>query len=238
MYNGKTVVALVPARGGSKGFPNKNLAVLPWGLSLVQQAVTTSVRTELIDRTIISTDSKQIEQQALLAGAESLGLRPQRYATDTASTESVVLDLLDHGLVADILVVVQPTSPVRSGQQLRDLLDLMDRSGAEAATTISKVVEPHPYKLVTLTPDGKTIVPAISGAVPNQRRQDLPIMYRLTGAFYLVLPDALRRYRTLLPNRTVAIVTEAVPNIDTGEDMEYLSFLFARGAINEPVYGS
>ena len=115
MINGKTVLAVIPARGGSKRFPGKNIAPFR-GLPMIEWTIRAAQRSEYIDTLICSTDSAKIEAVALTAGCVVLP-RPTELATDTASSE----DVLRHAVIAypsDIVVLLQPTSPLRRTEDI------------------------------------------------------------------------------------------------------------------------
>jgi len=119
------VLAIVPARCGSKGFPNKNIAKI-CNKTLLELAIQVGVECELVDDVYISTDCKEYEDIAIKAGAKSLGLREKYLASDTAKSINVVIDLINKlNKSYDYLVLLQPTSPIRTPQDIVSMLNVL-----------------------------------------------------------------------------------------------------------------
>ena len=114
------ILGLIPARGGSKGVPGKNIKIIH-GKPLIVWSIEKGLRSKLIDKLVVSTDSEEIAQIAKEAGAEVL-MRPSELATDTASTQDVMVHTLQH-YPADTLVLLQPTSPYRSNGLIDDCIN-------------------------------------------------------------------------------------------------------------------
>ena len=114
------ILGLIPARGGSKGVPKKNIKIIH-GKPLIVWSIEKGLRSKLIDKLVVSTDSEEIAQIAKEAGAEVL-MRPSELATDTASTQDVMVHTLQH-YPADTLVLLQPTSPYRSNGLIDDCIN-------------------------------------------------------------------------------------------------------------------
>ncbi len=114
------ILGLIPARGGSKGVPGKNIKII-YGKPLIVWSIEKGLESRLIDKLVVSTDSVEIAQIAKEAGAEVL-MRPAEFATDTASTQDVMVHALQH-YPADTLVLLQPTSPYRSNGLIDDCIE-------------------------------------------------------------------------------------------------------------------
>ena len=144
------IIAIIPARSGSKGFANKNLASIN-GLSIMERAIRKALQSNLISDVFISTDSKDYEDIAIKAGASSLGLRPKHLSKDSSSTPDVVKHLLENEQLKNVthIALLQPTSPIRT-------IDLIDSSislcleNNQSVVSVSKIEDPHPYKLKKL----------------------------------------------------------------------------------------
>lgn len=172
-----TVVAVIPARGGSKGIPLKNLQRVG-GISLISRAITTCRGASTIDRVFVSTDDEQIKREALAFGAEIID-RPESIAGDTASSESALLHALDIlGLQTGVLVFVQCTSPFIEPTSLNEAVSKVqggtNDSVFSAVQTWDFLWSPGDAGLVGVNHDLRT----------RPRRQELPVSYRETGAFY------------------------------------------------------
>jgi YrbI family 3-deoxy-D-manno-octulosonate 8-phosphate phosphatase len=170
------IVAVIPARGGSKGVPHKNLRRVG-GVPLVVRAVRTALGSPLINRVIVSTDDMDIRETARAAGAETLD-RPAKLANDEASSEAVLLHALDAlGESADVLVFIQATSPFIDSEALDDAIKRV-RDGLNDA--IFSAVETFEF-VWTASGRGVNHDPA-----RRLRRQDREPHFRETGAFYVM----------------------------------------------------
>ncbi len=224
------ILAIVPARSGSKGFPNKNIAKIH-GVTLLEWAVRVAKDCRAVSDVYVSTDSETYESIALAAGAKSAGLRPAHLASDTAKTVDVVLDLLDrlHDSY-DYVVLLQPTSPIRNAHDIEAMIKRIDDAQADAAASVARLEEPHPHKLKTIGDDG-FIKPFIEGTSSEVPRQALPPAYLLNGALYVVRTSALQQHKTFLPARTVPYLMDRGINVDTPEDFMLLESMFEKGKL-------
>ncbi len=226
------VVAVVPARGGSKGFPDKNIAKIE-GKTLLEWAVEVGLRSRKVQDVYVSTDSPQYEAIAIRAGAKSVGLRPATLATDTAKTVDVIIDLVAKlPEQYDVVVVLQPTSPLRSPRDIDNVVTLLEKSKAEAVVSLVRLGEPHPHKLKIIS-DG-VVQPFLPGTSSEVPRQQLPEVYRLNGAIYAIRTNALWRHRTLLPPATVPYLMDPhlAINIDSVQDWMFLECMVRHGQIS------
>jgi CMP-N,N'-diacetyllegionaminic acid synthase len=190
MINGRRVIAVTPARGGSKSVPYKNLHLLG-GRPLLQWPIDCALKTTAIDRVIVSTDDERISSAALAMGAESY-LRPAALATDTA----LVADTLRHlwaqlrseGETAEILILLEATSPFRTPEVInRCLQRLVEENLDSIATFHDADINPErAWRIENGLPR-----PFIEGAIPWKPRQLLTPAYQLNGAVYAFFPDRL-----------------------------------------------
>jgi len=225
------VLAVVPARGGSKGVPRKNLAEVG-GRTLVALAVGCALRAGF-GRVIASTDDPEIAAEAAAAGAEVPALRPAELAGDAARTADAVLHVLSVvGTAFDAVMVVQPTTPLRTAADLRAACALLDADPqADAVAGASRLDDPHPAKTFRVE-DGRMLpfLPEFGGERP---RQSLPPAYRLNGAVYLTRTPVVLGRRTLMTDRTRVHVMppERSLNIDHPWDLVLLRALLAAGEV-------
>ncbi|MDA9032440.1 acylneuraminate cytidylyltransferase family protein [Amylibacter sp.] len=222
------VVALVTARSGSKGLPHKNVAVLN-GITLLEQAVEVGMKSKLVNEVFISTDSKAYEHLACSAGANSLGLRSDLLSGDEALSIDVIQDFIKKRNLNenDILVLLQPTSPIRNSDQIDMAVELHIKH-FESVTTVALVNEPNPYKLKILSSSG-SLQDFISGSFSEQPRQSLPSVYQLTGAIYVSSVQNIICKNSLYSDKTIPIIVDEFANIDTAIDLEFLKFRCAKG---------
>jgi CMP-N-acetylneuraminic acid synthetase len=228
------IVALVPARSGSKGFPHKNVARLG-GKSLVELAVKVGLDCDSVQSVYISTDSMAYETLAIQAGAQSLGLRPRDLASDTAKSVDVALDFLKRlAEPADCLVLLQPTSPMRHPEDISKMIEILKNQKADAVVSVEKLEEPHPNKLKKITSDG-FIAPFLGQTSSEVPRQSLPEVFKLNGALYVIRTDVLVSVRTFLPQKTLPFLMKGTINIDSEQDYQIIQGLLKTNNIQ--IYG-
>jgi CMP-N,N'-diacetyllegionaminic acid synthase len=235
----KTPYALgvIPARGGSKGLPGKNLRKLGT-LSLIGQAIASARESALLERFLVSTDSPEIAEEAGRHGAPVPFLRPAELATDQAG----MLPVLQHavrwleasaGVLPELIVTLQPTSPFRTGAEIDATIRKVIETGSDSAQTLSEASY-HPYFMKTL--DGDRTVALFPDGHKYVRRQDAPPVYQPSGAVYVT------RYATLMEqghilgddNRGVVRGFEASVNIDTEWDFLLAELLLREGRVALP----
>lgn len=198
MIDGERVLAVVPARGGSKAVPHKNIVPLG-GRPLLVWSIVVARAVEAIDRIIVSTDDEAIARVARKEGAE-VYVRPPHLATDGALVVDALRNLIEtlhgEGETADIMILLEPTCPFRSSDDVESCLEHLVRGGKDSAATF-KAAELNPHRAWTL--DGGQPSPFIAGANPWLPRQQLPEAYQLNGAVYAFRVG-------LLPGDTVALL--------------------------------
>ena len=226
------IIGLIPARSGSKGVADKNLSALR-GRSLICHAAEYVKEAEWIGATYISTDSNKYSEHAKSYGIGSLGLRDESLAGDSVKSVDVLLDFVskyesEYGGAPDWICLLQPTSPIRPHFSRGEIVSLV-AGDDDAFIAVSKVVEPHPYKLKKVGADGciEAFIPGGSSETP---RQELPAAYSLTGALYLVRVSTLLKERTLLPKRSRPLFQSTFCNIDTQEDLEFAEWIMRKRA--------
>ncbi|MFN9805821.1 MAG: cytidylyltransferase domain-containing protein [Betaproteobacteria bacterium] len=227
MIDGLSVLALITARGGSKGLPGKNIAALG-GRPLIAWTIEAARGSRYVDRTVLSSDDDAIIAVALQHGAEVPFVRSAALASDDASSIDVVIDALDRLPRFDIVILLQPTSPLRSVQDIDAALDRLHSTGAPCCVSV-RPAEEHPYWTFQLGEGGELRhFCGPSGAMPR-RRQDLPPAWCLNGAVYAARCDWLRRERSFLGAGTVAqpMPAERSIDIDSSTDLERARALVA-----------
>ncbi|MCR5595209.1 MAG: acylneuraminate cytidylyltransferase family protein [Lachnospiraceae bacterium] len=190
MINGKKVLALIPARGGSKGIPNKNIADLN-GHPLIFYTINAARSSSYIDDIIVSTDSGQIAEVSIKSGAEVPFKRPEDLAGDTSTTLSVVIhtirQLKELGRHYDILILLQPTSPLRTSSDIDNALITFMDGGSLPLASVSEVND-HPILMRTI--EDNTLIRMID-TNSTIRRQDMPQYYRINGAIYIIRTEEI-----------------------------------------------
>ncbi len=229
MIGARTVLALIPARGGSKGLPGKNILPVQ-GRPLLAWTVDAARGARCIDRVVLSSDDDAIITAALALGCEVPFRRPAPLASDTASSIDVVLHALDMLPGHDVVVLLQPTSPLRTSTDIESACERFAASGAPACVSVS-ISAQSPYWMFRLG-DNQTLVPLIESPPGATRRQDLPPVYALNGAIYVADAVWLRQSRSFLSSDTVACVmpAERSIDIDTAADFELFKNAIAEDA--------
>ncbi len=222
MLEGKKILAVVPARGGSKGVPLKNLRPLK-GIPLVAYGALLIKNISVIDRAIVSTDHEEIAQAAEKAGLAAPFRRPPDLSGDRIGD----WDVLAHALQEmekqdrtkyDIVLMLQPTSPLRKREHVLGTLDLLLKGGYDSVWTVSETSNKfHPLKALTikggamsyLDPRGSSII----------ARQQLEPVYHRNGVAYAMTRDCLLDQKSIMGKKSGAfVITDPLINIDTVED--------------------
>lgn len=234
------VLAVVPARGGSKGLPGKNLRTLG-GLSLLEHAICFAKACESVGRVVVSTDSEEIASAARAAGAEVPFMRPAELAGDETPMWPVLVHALQQvestKATYDYLLLVDPTAPVRSPA---DVDTAFSRLLADAtADGIVSVAEPRfsPVWQCVVERDGALahLVPEGAGLV---RRQDAPQVFYIDGSLYVWRAAFVRGgHASWFEGRNLMHVVPSEGSIDTPDDLRRLELLVEAGIVTLPWLG-
>jgi CMP-N,N'-diacetyllegionaminic acid synthase len=215
----KNVLAIIPARGGSKGLPRKNILDLG-GKPLIAWTIEASLNSRFITKTIVSSDSSEILEVAKEYGADILK-RPSEYATDTASSEDVVRHALEStSNIFDYLVLLQPTSPLR---RVIDINNSIKKILKENATALISGYEVDSTVLEVFKEDSIGYIKGISGnKYPFMGRQSLPKTYMSNGAIYIVKVDDFLKNNSFITEKTIIFKMSKIKSleIDTKADFE------------------
>jgi CMP-N,N'-diacetyllegionaminic acid synthase len=234
LADGPYVFGVIPARGGSKGLPGKNLRVLG-RLSLLGHAIASAREATRLTRFIVSTDSTAIADEARRRGAEVPFLRPAALATDEAG----MVPVLQHAVRwlestastrPDLIVTLQPTSPFRTGGDIDETVAKLLETGADSAQTVTEATY-HPFFMKTL--EGDRTVPLFPDGHKYVRRQDAPPVYQPSGAVYVTRYELLMHEGRVLgvDNRAVIKGFEPSVNIDTEWDFLLAELLLRGGRV-------
>jgi N-acylneuraminate cytidylyltransferase len=240
MMDDRHVVALIPARGGSTSVPRKNVRALG-GKPLVAWSIDVARAVTAIDRTVVSTDDDEIAQVAQEYGAE-VADRPDELATD----EALVVDAVRYhiaawrevGTPADVVVLLEPTCPFRSAEDVRACLSRLSAGDVDSVATFTEAaLNPHrAWRISDEEGIGEAVDPFVNGAVPWRPRQQLPDAYQLNGGAYAFFADRLPD-ESVAPffGRTGAVrmPEERSIDIDTKVDLELARVMVEKLGLSE-----
>lgn len=228
MYKGKTFLAVIPARGGSKRLPRKNLLDLA-GKPLIAWTIEAAKHSKYIDHFVVSTDDQEITSVSKKYGAEVL-TRPSELATDTASSVDVVLHAIEkQNKHYDYVVLLQPTSPLRTDQHIDEAIELIFEKNADAIISVCET-DHSPLWANTLPEDGR-MDNFIREDVKGKRSQDLPKFFQLNGAIYVSNTAVFEQTNGFIVNQSYAYVMSRKDSIDidTYLDFEFVNLLMNKG---------
>ncbi len=233
MIDGLTVLAVVPARGGSKSIPRKNLKTVG-GVSLVGRAAQVAAALPFIDAALISTDDAEIAAEAKAHGLDAPFMRPPELSGDTATS----VDMWRHAWLAaeahygkrfDLSVLLEPTSPLRRPQDVERTLLALIEAGAPAAATVSPMPAHYtPHKTLKINEKGEIEFYLQDGA-KHSLRQGIPAYYHRNGLCYAVTRDHLVDKGCIIDRGAIAVVVDRpVVNIDDMFELELAEWLLQR----------
>ncbi len=234
MYRGKKILAVVMARGGSKGIPRKNLQPVG-GVPMVARIGKLIGEIPEIDRAVITSDDPEIVQVAKGAGLAAPFERPASLSTDRVSDFDTMVHAIQEtervdGVAYDVILMLQPTSPLRTVEHVRDTFVKLVDEGRDAVWTLTETdTKYHPLKQLRLEngkidyydPKGKEIV----------ARQQLSPVYHRNGASYAFTRECLLVQKAIMGKNTGAVVVkETLVNIDTPEDLELANWYITKNS--------
>lgn len=219
------ILGIIPARGGSKGIKDKNIRLLN-GKPLIQYSIEAARGSSQLDDFFVSTDSEKIKSIAEGAGASVPFLRPSRYATEEATTVSAVFHAVEwyehtHNLRVNLIVLLQPTTPLRTAEDIDQALSLFqERRAAESLISCYEASHVHPSIMYTL--DNDRFVPLLRQAGP-QRRQDFPPVYVRNGAIYIVRRDYFVRNKRLISDTPLGYIMPRARSVNIDEEIDLIT---------------
>ena len=218
------VLALVPARGGSKGIPDKNVRPLA-GQTLLHYAAQAASASGIVDRSVLSTDSERVAAEGRRAGLEVPFMRPAALAQDDTPMlpviEHALNALADGGWQPEIVVLLQPTSPLRTGAQIRAAVQALRDTRADSVVTVVEVPRHLSPDYVMRIDEGR-LVPFLPDGTRITRRQDARPAFVRDGTAYVFWTKTLRETRSIYGERCHPLVVAAHESItiDTPDDWE------------------
>ena len=219
MIGAKKVLAIIPARGGSKGVPRKNIREVA-GKPLIAWTILEARKSMYIDRIIVSTDDQEISDVAQQWGCEIPFMRPEHLAQDNTPGIEPVIHAIESLPGYDYVVLLQPTSPLRT---IEDIDGCIELCASKVACSCVSVTEPdkNPYWMFTIDVHGK-MQPLLEGKTLISRRQDLPAVYALNGAVYVADAKSIVETRSFITDDTVPYIMSKNNSIDVDTETDLI----------------
>lgn len=227
MINKKKILAIIPARGGSKGIPKKNIKPLN-GKPLIAWTIEEAKKSRFLDRIIVSTDDEEIMNVAKEWGAEVPFLRPSELAQDNTPGIAPVLHALEYFSDYEYVVVLQPTSPLRLAEDIDNAISLCEKNKSNfcVSVTKSKIIPEWMFRI-----NHRGVLEPINcnREIPYQRQKAKKI-YVLNGAVYVARKEALIKTQSFLTPETIPYIMPGSRSIDIDDiiDFEYCEFILGK----------
>lgn len=222
MYKNKNILGFIPARGGSKGLPRKNIKPL-LGKPLIAWTIEQALASKYLDRVVVSTEDEEIAEISKKYGAEVPFLRPKELARDESTTIDVILHTLNWfenaGEKYDYLALLEPTSPLREKNDIDKCIELLiNNEAAKSIVSVSKLESAHPeFNIVIDKKSG--FIKKVNGTTEFKvlRRQDLPDIYFFDGTIYISEISTLKIKRTFYHKLTISYIVPRWKSLEIDE---------------------
>ena len=226
MYKNKKILAVIPARGGSKGIPSKNIIEVG-GKPLIQYTIDCAKHSKYIDRAVISTDSEEIKRVSIKCGGDVPFMRPKELALDTSKTIDCIVHavntLKEIGETYDYVMIIQNTVPLRKSWHVDESIEKLIDSNERSLVSVTEV-EQHPILMRTINEDGtvKNLLPMSS----TMRRQDFPKFYKVDGAIAIQKIDKEFNLNTSINDGRLAYIMDSKysTDIDSYIDIKVIEY--------------
>ena len=225
MINGKTFLAIITARGGSKGLPGKNIKPLN-GKPLIAWTIEAAKMSSYIDRVLVSTDCIEIADVSTLYGGDVPFLRPEELATDTASSEDVIIHALNWLKINehqeyDYFVLLQPTSPLRNATHVDEAIEkFFSDSRTMSLVSVTKAKK-SPFWMKTINNKG-FLDDFVAKSSDYSRRQDCPDVFVLNGAIYIISCKDFFTYRKFTTSATAYYELQDIYSADIDNKYDFI----------------
>ena len=217
----QSVLAIILARGGSKGLPGKNIRKLA-GKPLIAYSIGQALESRHIGRVVVSTEDKEIARVAARYQAEVI-IRPDELALDDTSSVATLQHTLDYlkeaeGYSPDLVVLLQPTSPLRKVEDIDGAIDRLLEVGCDSVVSVCEVEHPAHW-MYTL--EGERLKPIVEGGGEMGRRQDASKAYRLNGAVYVTHKDVVMKQDRVMGDDTRAYIMPRERSVDIDTEFDF-----------------
>jgi len=218
------ILGVITARGGSRGIPGKNIKILG-SKPLIAYTIDAAQKSNLITHLIVSTDDEEIAAVCKKYGADVPFMRPKELAQDTTPHLPVMQHAIETveerlGTKFDYAVILQPTSPFRTVDDIDRTIQKLIDTDADSAVALVDIDNSHPMKAKRL--EGDTVLPYTMSETEGTRRQDLPVAYKRSGAVYVMRRDILMDQSSLYGERVVGHVVPKERSVDIDDEFDWL----------------
>jgi CMP-N-acetylneuraminic acid synthetase len=225
MINGKKVLAIIPARGGSKGLPGKNIKEL-CGKPVVAWSIEQTLKSKYVDNVFVSTDSEEIAKIAKEFGANVPFLRPAKLAADDSPTSDAILHVLEQlsmkGKSYDYVALLEPTSPLRKSNDIDDAISMIvQNTDTDCLVSVGKVHMEHPMIVKKIDAKGFA-APYISNIAKIHQRQQTDKAYFPYGVIYISKVSEFKKNRTFYTEKTMPYFIERWQNYEIDDELDFM----------------
>jgi CMP-N,N'-diacetyllegionaminic acid synthase len=239
MFNGKSILAVIPARAGSKGLPNKNLLKIN-GKELVGWPICAAIESKICDQIVCSTDSAEIAEVAKRFGAEVPWLRPNSLALDNTLTSEVILHVISYFIsnqkYFDYVLLLEPTSPLTSSRDILEAMELIttNYSICESVVSVTENVAGHPDFTFQMDHDSKIISSGSAERWTHKRRQEIKKCYFIEGTIYVSTIASFLKEKTFIHERTIGMEVPKWKSFEIDDllDVKIIEMIMADRGIN------
>ena len=218
MINGHTVLAIIPARGGSKGVPRKNIRSIA-GKPLIAWTIEEAKKSKYIDRLILSSEDEEIISVAKEWGCDIPFIRPKELAADDTPGILPVLHAINTLPHYDYILQLQPTSPLRTHEDIDHCVEFFETNQFESCVSLVEVDKP-PHWMYTVNHELK-LSPFVEGET-IVRRQDSKKIYSLNGAIYIAKKEFILQYKTFVTKETGGFIMDKEHSFDIDSELDFI----------------
>lgn len=221
MFDNKRILAIIPARGGSKGVPRKNIRNLA-GKPLIAWTIEEANKSKYIDRTIISSDDEEIMMVAKKYGGDVPFKRPEKLAQDASPGIDTILHAISLIEGYDYIVMLQPTSPLRTVEDIDGCIEFFTENNAHSCVSVTEA-EANPYWMYNIDSSKNNLMTPILNLSKElfYQRQKLPKVYQLNGAVYIAEKNWLIEHETFIDNETIGFIMPQLRSYDIDNEMDF-----------------
>ncbi len=225
MYLGKKVLAVIPARSGSKGLPNKNLIILN-NKKLVGWPLEAALKTGICDRVICSTDSSEIAESAAEYGAEVPFLRPVELALDETPTSEVLLHAIEYfekkSEFFDYILLLEPTSPLTTSEDIKLAFETIDKNIelSDSLVSITENISGHPDFSFKMSANSGIISSVNMTPWIHKRRQDIEKCFFIEGSLYISTIKSFKEKRSFIHDRTIGFIVPKWKSFEIDDELD------------------